>query len=172
MDKCVVGDRVQIVGYNSDTRIELIRDGVVTEVTPAKNPKPTRYWEFSEEEQKTFITFVKVKWDDDGSVTEHDLNDLESEDSEMERDFRKAAHYADELIHAQLNIAAEAVREATRIAERYGVPFRTHVSPISNSYTPRSLQAKFEGLDKNFVQDITDTYNDYDSTGWRHSAVC
>lgn len=167
MEKCIAGDRVQIVDYDTNG----VKDGVVVNVIPPKKPKPKEYWRASEEEQKEFTTYVDVKWDD-GTESQHDMDDLEEEDSEMERDFRKAVHYADELIQAKLDEASAAINEAVKIAERHGIPFRSHVSPISNHYYPRSLEQKFEGLDKEFVQTITDTYNEYESTGWKHSAVC
>ncbi len=167
MDKVVAGDRVQLVDYDTSG----VKDGVVTNVVPPKKEKPQEYWRCTEEERLEWTTFVDVKWDD-GTESQHDMEDLEPEDSEMERDFRKAYHYADDLIQAKVDEASAALREAVKLSERYGVPFRAHVSPISNQYYPRSLENKFDGIDREFVQGVTDTYNEYDSTGWKHSAVC
>jgi hypothetical protein len=167
MEKCIVGDRVQHVDW--ETRA--VKDGMAVEVTPPKKEKPKNYWDYSEEEQKDFATLVKVKWDD-GSESEEDMDDLDPEDSEMERDFRKAAHHADDLIQAKLDEASAAINEAVKIAERYGVPFRSHVSTLSNEYFPRSTEKKYPELDREFIQNITDTYNEYESSGWKRSAVC
>jgi hypothetical protein len=64
------------------------------------------------------------------------------------------------------------MEEATKIAERYGVPFRSGISPISNQYFPNSLKEKFKDVSDDFINEISDTYNEYGSIGWRHSAVC
>jgi len=167
MDRCIVGDRVQIIDYETNG----VRDGVVVNVIPAKASKPQKYWEATEEERLAFTTFADVKWDD-GTESQHDIEDLEQEDSEIERDFRKALHYAEEEIQAKLDEAHAALREATKIAERYGVPFRSSISPISNQYFPRSFEDKFGELDKDFVRSVSETYNEYESTGWKHSAIC
>lgn len=165
MEKCVIGDRVQLVDYDTSG----VKDGVVTNVIAPKKPKPSDYWNSTDEERLEWTTFVDVKWDD-GTESQQDMKDLQAEDSEMERDFRKAYHYANELIQAKVDEASAALREAVKIAERYGVPFRSHVSPLSNQYYPSSLENKFNGIDREFVQKVTDTYNEYD--GWEHSAVC
>jgi len=167
MEKCSVGDKVQLVSYEDGS----VKDGVVTNIVPPKKPRPEEYWKHSEEEAKEWTTFVDVKWDDD-TESQHDQEDLEPQDSELERDFRKTFHYADQLIQAKLDEASAAINEAVKIAERYGVPFHTHVSPLSNEYHPRSLGKKFPKLDHDFMQNVSDTYNEYESTGWKRSAVC
>lgn len=172
MEKCEVGDRVQIINNENEDENGGVKDGEVVSITPPKKPRPENWWRSTEEEQKEFTTLVTVKWDDGSPNTEHDLMDLDQEDSEMERDFRKAVHYADEQIQAKLDEAAAALREATKIAERYGVPFTASVSPVRNQYYPRSLEDKFGGIDREFIQNVTDTYNEYDSSGWKHSQVC
>src|SRR6185295_10961692 len=117
MDKCIVGDRVQLVSYEDSS----VKDGIVTGVTAPKKEKPADYWKHSEEEAKEWTTFVDVKWDD-GTESQHEMEDLQPEDSEMERDFRKAYHYVDELIQAKVDEASAALREAVKLSERYGVP--------------------------------------------------
>lgn len=165
-DKLTVGSRVQKVDYEQ----KFIYDGVIEKITPPKREKVRDYWKYSEEEQAEMVTHATVNWDN-GTTEEVDLDDLTKPDTEMERDFRRAYFSTIDLIEEKLNAASDLISEAVKISEKAGVPFRAHVSPISNSYCPRSKDDKFPELDQDFVNSVTDTY-DNEYGGWRHSAVC
>jgi hypothetical protein len=161
-----VGSRVQKVDYEQ----KFIFDGVIENITPPKREKPEDYWKHTPEEQEEMITFATVKWDNGTSET-LDIEWLEKPDTEMEREFRRAYFSTIDLIEEKLEAASTLISEAVKIAEKAGVPFRSYVSPLSNSYCPRSRVEKFPDLDNEFVNQVTDTY-DNEYGGWRHSAVC
>lgn len=120
----------------------------------------------------TVIDNMKVKWDDgeEESVGQYDVYE---EDSEHERQFRMVALVAKEKIEAKLAEASKALDEAEEIAEEYGVPFHSGISPLSQSYFPTTTSEKFPDVDSDFINEISDAYHsDYGGEGWQHSAVC
>lgn len=74
----------------------------------------------------------------------------------------------------------KALREAEALADKHGVPFRSGISPLSNSYVPNSFsKSKFAALERDVVCDIAGVWGEYISdmlsgygNGWLHSAVC
>jgi hypothetical protein len=111
---------------------------------------------------------AEVKWDD-GSVETVSTDTLDPRDSELEREFRSTVAEATEKINAKLAKAKKYLSEAVALSEDYGVPFSASISFLSQSYTPGSVP---EELDKEFVESVTGTYNEYGYEGWEHSAVC
>lgn len=166
-NKLTVGSRVQSIQYDA----KFVKDGTIENLIPAKRVKPDDYWKGTPAEQAEMVTYIDVKWDD-GSTEHLDLDEVSEPDTEMERDFRKAHWATEDRIQEKLDQAAELIREATRISEETGVAFRAYVSPVSNAYFPRSKEEKFSELNDSFISEVTEAYNEYDSTGWRHSAVC
>lgn len=80
-------------------------------------------------------------------------------------------------LHSQLmekiEIAEQKLKDATDFAREHGIPFSAGISPLYQCYTPEGWEDKWEGLDEEFIQDITDNYDlDEGDCGWQHSAVC
>jgi hypothetical protein len=97
---------------------------------------------------------------------------LQPEDTEIEKQFRATAKEALAEIDAKVDTARQALSEAVAISEKHGIPFKASVSPLSQPYFPRSFEEKFEGINTEVVNEVTDTYNEYCGSGWAHSAVC
>lgn len=163
----VEGDKVQHVDHDA----RFVKDGVIDSITPSKRVKTNDYWRESKSIQEEMVTYANVKWND-GTTDTLDIESITVPDTELERDFRKAYWANEDRIQDKVSQAASLLQEAVRIAEETGVSFRTHISPVSNAYFPRSREERFPELDSQFVSDVTEAYNEYDSTGWRHSAVC
>lgn len=97
-----------------------------------------------------------------------DEDDKTPEQLKLETEFEALYNKHVKKIEEQLNIAAKAISKAEELSEKYGIPFYAGVSPLSQSYTPGSLD---EDLDKDFISDLTGIYpGEYE--GWEHSAVC
>jgi len=93
--------------------------------------------------------------------------------SELEKEFLAAKEQAEKEINEKLEVASKALTEAEQISEKYGVPFYSNVSFLSQTYTPNSFSEKFGELDKDWLWEIADSYYpDDDYPGWQHSAVC
>lgn len=144
--------------------------GVITAHEPAKRPREREYWKFTREEQEDMEDHWLITWDD-GTTEREKYPQLE--DNEMERQFRKTAHEALDKIHKKLAIASKALDEAEAIAEKYGIPFSSSISPLSQSYYPSTMHELHPDMDSEFINDITGAYHsDYGEEGWQHSAVC
>lgn len=101
-------------------------------------------------------------------------NEVES-NSDLEKEFQAAYDKALPLIKEQLREARDALTRATAIANEYGVPFRSGVSPLAQGYIPTSFEEKFSKLDSEIVSDISGVYDPHGDglyPGWQHSAVC
>lgn len=163
MENCKVGDEVQLVSISG------VRDGVVMEITPAQDGQPKQYWLLPAEEQKKFITCALVKFED-GSEESVELYCLEEKEDSIQREFRNTAIRVTALINEKLKVASEALREAVQLSEEHGIPFHSYISFLSQSYSPGNTKDKFPGVDSEFIEEFTNSYNEYD--GWQHSAVC
>lgn len=77
-------------------------------------------------------------------------------------------------IEDKIKEARQALSEAVKLSEKYGIPFHSGISFLSQGYTPSSFEDKFGELDTDVVSDLTDVYpgGEYGGTGWEHSAVC
>lgn len=92
--------------------------------------------------------------------------------TELEKEFVSVSDKFHNEIKKHLKDAREALKKAIDLSEEYGIPFESPISFLCNSYIPSSLHGKFGDIDKDFVAEITGVYNEYDSDGWEHSAVC
>lgn len=99
---------------------------------------------------------------------------------DLEKEFEKAVKKADEEIQQHFDAAVKAIKEAVKISEKYGVPYRFPVSLLNNTYTPKSFDKKWEKLREVDVDD-SDKYLDlFDNLevpfpgyyGWEYSDVC
>lgn len=165
--KYKVGDLVQ---SESDS---IIREGEVIAVVPAQRDLPQRYWELSEEEQDKCYPHFTVKWEDGSDSTHSEAEWLIiPRDDEYQRAFRVAAAKAQELIDEKLHEAMTLLSDAEKIAEEHGVPFRSSISFLSQSYSPRSMKTKHAKVDVDFMRGLTGAYNEFGREGWEHSAIC
>lgn len=167
MSDLEVGAEVQLVDYETDE----VYDGVITTIIAPARQRPANEWDYTEEELADTVTMANVKYDD-GSEETINIEALQERDSELEREFRVSASKALKQIHVKLEEASDALAAAVDLSEKYGIPFSTQISFLGQSYTPDSLEEKFEDLDKDFVNCITGASNEYGYAGWEHSAVC
>lgn len=152
-----VGDCVQCV----DEDDEVIGVGIIQEL-------------YSREDNGEMVDFAHVIWEDNVHSTEEYISMLQPKEdsSELETEFKKVFEAHAQEIDDQLEIAAKAIAKATKLSEKYGLPFYASVSPLSQPYWPSSFSKKFHGLDSDFVSDLTSAYNEYGEDGWRHSSIC
>lgn len=167
-----VGSRVQ-----DDELVDgkaVIYVGTVTEINTVEKEQE-KYDYASRTYVKVKVTVIDnmtVKWDD-GEVESVGQYDVYEEDSEHEREFRLVALEAQAKIEAKLKLASKALDEAEELAEKYGVPFHSGISPLSQSYFPTTTSEKFPEVSEDFVQEISGAYHsDYGGEGWQHSSVC
>jgi len=165
MQNVNLGDKVQAYDVDGNPL-----DGVVMELHPAKRPLEDQYWKFTAEEQADMYPIAMIKFDND---TEQLLstNDFDQRDTEMERKFRLLCYEAGEKIQKELSKAGDHLNKAIAISEKYGVPFESRISFLSQSYYPGSFREHFDDIDRDFVLGLTDAYSEY-GEGWEHSAVC
>jgi hypothetical protein len=165
-----VGARVQKGTGDEDVAEPL--GGVVESLEPAEKPMADEYWKCSEEELDTMKEHITIKWDD-GSTERLQVDDVDMEDTEVERDFRKACAKAKKQIEKKLVAAAKALDEAEAIANKYGIPFHSGVSPLSQSYYPSSTGELYPDLDSEFIDSLSGAYHsEYGEEGWQHSSIC
>lgn len=162
-----VGDRCQW----EDRDTSEVTGGTVESVTPPKVMKPNNWWSYTEEQQKDFITYATVKWDDSTTDTV-DMEDLDPEDSELEREFRLKANDVLTQIREKCAASAKLLGEAVALSEKHGIPFNSEVSFLGQSYFPNSFKDKYDGVDSDLVYAITDASSEYGYGGWEHSDVC
>jgi hypothetical protein len=168
MSNFVVGDRVQ----RGDGDTGEITGGTITIIIPPKRMKTNNYWSLSQLEKDEMTTYAHIKWDD-GQEAVIDVDVLDREDSQMEREFRTKAVEISKEIDQKLRVASTALREAVEISEKHGIPFHANISSLRQGYTPESLYTLFPKIDKEFINTLTDVFNEYDGhVGWQHSRVC
>ncbi|HVI42688.1 MAG TPA: hypothetical protein VM577_18745 [Anaerovoracaceae bacterium] len=109
--------------------------------------------------------------DEDEDEKESELS--EEDQAALEAKFKKAYDKAVAKIEEQIEIASEAISKAEEISEKYGIPFHSSITPLSQSYRPASFSEKWAGLEDS-LDDLTDgeLYGVPDYEGWEHSAVC
>ena len=163
-----VGDRCQWIDRDTDE----VTGGTVESVIPPKVMKPNNWWSYTKEQQEDFITYATVKWDD-GTTDTVDMEDLDQEDSELEREFRLKANEVLLKIREKCAASAALLSEAVALSEEHGIPFNSEVSFLGQSYFPNSFKEKYKGeLDSDLVYSITDASSEYGYGGWEHSDVC
>lgn len=160
-----VGDRCQWQDRDTDETT----GGVVEAVIAPKIAKPADWWNYTEQQQQDFITYAVVSWDD-GTTDTVDMDDLDKEDSELEREFRAKANEVLTLIREKCAASAALLSEAVALSEAHGIPFNSEVSFLGQSYSPKSFQEKYGEVDGDLVYSITEASNSY--SGWEHSDVC
>ncbi len=112
-------------------------------------------------------------YDDAYGDHEEEEEEVPEEDlSELEAEFTAACEKHMVEIDKQIEIASKALQKAEKLAEKYGIPFHSHITPISQSYAPSSFYEKFNGLDSEFVYDLTSACVDDGCQGWEHSSIC
>jgi len=92
--------------------------------------------------------------------------------TELEKEFQGVVNEHAARIKEKLDLAMGEFQEAVDLADKYGIPFYTPLSPISQSYIPDKFLDLYDGVDREFVTSITGVYDDYWAAGWQHSAVC
>jgi hypothetical protein len=167
-----VGDLVQF--HNEDGSI---KEGVVVSTSAPKKTLSENYWSNPSEledyrlNNKDYVTHIGIKCTD-GTEEELEEFNLNKRDSELERQFRIEASSVLEKIYAKLEEASKALSEAEDLSEKNGIPFHSYISPLNQSYFPKSFAEKFEELDRDFVSGVTDAYIENGYDGWEHSAIC
>ena len=125
---------------------------------------------WAETRKEALFSLVEYLWDK-FQKEKIDIEELDLQDSELERQFRNTANTFLDDIHSQLVIASNALDKAVELSEAHGIPFSSCISFLGQSYFPSSLNDKFGNLDREFIESITSATNPY-GEGWEHSAVC
>lgn len=163
-----VGDRVQQESSDGS-----IKTGAVLSVKEDEREVYEYSYSFSSrskpKKMEKFISKLTVKWDDGKEETD-DSYRFYAEDSDFEREFRNIMPAAAERINEKLNLASKYLAEAVQISEEAGVPFTSHISFLSQAYTPMSFAEKFPDVPPSFMKEIAGIYHEY--KGWEHSQVC
>lgn len=166
------------MNFEVEDLVQLERDGVfkdgevVKVETSTKSKKwPDNYYQLSDEERGDYHNQITVKWNDGTESVESELF-LDKQDDEYQREFRIANNEAKELIYKYLAEAEEALAKAVEVSDKYGVPFYSGISFLSQSYRPPSVSEKFPNVDSDFISELADAYSEYGYDGWEHSAVC
>lgn len=165
-----VGDRVQWVDRDTDE----VTGGTIESTIAPKRMKTNDWWntqKYTEAEREEMITYANIKWDDNTSDSV-DIDDLDPEDSALEREFRLAAAPVLSEIQRKVAQASKLLSEAVKLSEEHGIPFNSDVSFLGQSYTPESFQEKYPDLSSDLVYEITEASNEYGDAGWEHSDVC
>lgn len=164
------GRRVQVHGDSGE-----FKAGLVEKLIPAQKSRPNEYWRIPDYEkvEHEWKQHAQVKWDD-GATTTVRVDELQVEDNPIERAFREINEKASEEIEKHLSDATDALSKALDLSEKYGIPFDTNISFLSNTYTPDSLKKLHPKVSKEFIEEVTGAYSedDFEYGGWRHSAVC
>jgi hypothetical protein len=165
-----VGDRVQWEDRDTDE----VTGGTIESTIPPKRMKVNDHWntsKYSEAEREEMVTYANIKWDDNTSDSV-DIDDLDPEDSQLEREFRTTANVV--LVEIQKKVAESSrlLQEAVDLSEKHGIPFSSSVSFLGQSYTPSTFEEKYGEVDSDLAESITDAFGCMDGSGWEHSDVC
>jgi len=170
MSSFTVGDRVQWVDRDTDE----VTGGTIESIIPPKRIKPNDWWntsKYSEAEREDMVTWANVKWDDNTSDSV-DIEDLDTEDSPLEREFRTKAGEVLSEIYRKVSASAKLLEEAVKLSEEHGIPFSSSVSFLGQSYFPTSFESKYPDVSSDIVYAITEASSEYGGAGWEHSDVC
>lgn len=169
-NNCSVGDRCQWKDRNTDE----VTGGTIESIIPPKMPKPSDWWnssKYSPTHLEAFVTYANVKWDDN-TTDAVDIDDLDPEDSELEREFRTEANaHLSEIINLAEQ-ASKILSKAVDLSEKYGIPFDSPVSFLGQSYFPTSFSSRWSDVSNDLVYSITKASSEYSNEGWEHSDVC
>jgi hypothetical protein len=117
------------------------------------------------------ITYANVKWDDNTTDCV-DVEDLDPEDTQLEREFRTSATSVLDEIQKKVAAGAKLLEEAVALSEAHGIPFNSEISFLGQSYFPESFQEKYGDVNSDIVYAITEATSEYGDAGWEHSDVC
>ena len=89
----------------------------------------------------------------------------------LEDEFRQiVADHKKEITDA-LACAEEELGNACKLSEKYGIPFDSDISFLSQPYIPMSFK-KYKDLNDDLTVDLLDFDPTGYDTGWQHSMVC
>lgn len=172
------GDQIQAYDSNQPGSV---RDGIFVRELKPKRAKPLlagtnhldydAWYKLTPQEREECEVFATINWEDDDSESDVMLYGVYTRDTEYEREFRLARAAAEKRINEKLKVAMDALNEAEEISNETGIPFSSSISPLSQGYTPPGVEDKFPNVSREFINDLSDVSNEYDS-GWQHSAVC
>lgn len=103
-----------------------------------------------------------------GNVEFEDEVEESEETSELIEKYRETCSKHIPQIEECMRIAEAAVRDAERIAEEHGIPFRGQVSRLRQTYTPANLP----DLDRDTIGELAGAWAESYSTGWQNSQMC
>ncbi len=93
--------------------------------------------------------------------------------TKFEKEFQECLNMNKEKIEQKLREASDALDEACGLSEKFGIPFHSNVSEISQCYIPSGLKDKWPDVPQEFIDEATDTWDEWGyGGGWQHSAVC
>lgn len=93
--------------------------------------------------------------------------------NKLEKEFKKIVKTHAQEIDAKLTEASKALDEAIALSEKYGIPFYSRVSPLSQNFIPNSFETKFPDIDYSLAAEICNIYRNNDwYSGWEHSSIC
>lgn len=106
-------------------------------------------------------------------IEDDDLDEGEEEKelADLEKEFKATAESVTKKISVKLALASKFLSEAVALSEKYGIPFDTNISFLSQSYLPDSFEDKYPEVDTELVEELTGVY-DMEYSGWQHSQVC
>ena len=96
---------------------------------------------------------------------------MEEDTSKLEKEFEELVAKVHKEINIKIAEAAKMIEEAEKISTKYGIPFSSEISPIRNSFIPKTFKMP-KKLDEDFVWETCDVYVEENYPGWEHSAVC
>jgi hypothetical protein len=95
--------------------------------------------------------------------------ELENQKQSLEECFIEIHLNMMEEINAQIEIAAVALNEAVKISEKYGIPFKSVISPFEKRvYWPVSLKDKWKELGQYNAMRLTECYPSDMTGGWEY----
>lgn len=93
--------------------------------------------------------------------------------SDLEIEFRDGYDENMEKINQHLDAAMKELLKAQKIADDFGIHFNSNISPISQTYIPYGEKYKKLMEIEDLFEDFDFPYDDdYDDSGWAHSAIC
>ncbi len=98
--------------------------------------------------------------------------ECEREFTPLEKEFLKTQEVFSLQLQAKIEEAEKALCEAVELSEKYGIPFESGVSFLSNTYTPETMEDKFPELDTEWLAEVGGVCGAGEGYGWQHSAVC
>lgn len=88
--------------------------------------------------------------------------------SPIERKFLETKKEVQEKISLKLGEAHDALAEAEKLSEEFGIPFDSSISPLCQMFRPKSFDEKWSELSEEFIKGLElSEYSD-----WQYSAVC